>query len=171
VRGLLITLLKVGAALLVAKAATSSRVDADPGATNAGAGPKPETPRPTPVPVQPQPTPAPAQVYGNAPLEGTYYTISANPAFPQYRTSREFRFDRSGRFTKGGSSAGAVIAAGVGTGAVVAGASSSHAGAYEVQAGHLVLRYDNGHVERYRFNQESDTVIWLDSTPFMRTRG
>jgi len=40
-----------------------------------------------------------------------------------------------------------------------------------VQAGHLLLRYGNGQVERFGFNQESDDVIWLDSTPFMRTRG
>ena len=61
--------------------------------------------------------------------------------------------------------------AGVGTGVVMAGPSSSDAGTYEVQQGHLLLRYDNGHVERFRFTQESDTVIWLDSTPFMRTGG
>ena len=161
-RGLLLTLLKVGAALLVAKAATSSRVDAD--ARPASTGAAPETERPVP----PQ---ASAHVNANAPLQGTFYTISANPAFPQYRTSREFRFDRSGRFTKDGSSGGAVVAAGIGTGAVVAGPSSSHAGAYEVQQGQLLLRYDNGQVERFRFNQESDDVIWLDSTPFMRTGG
>lgn len=162
-RGLLYTLLKLGVALVVAKAATSRRGDDDAGRpTSTGA--EPETERP--VPAQ-----APAHVNANAPLQGTFYTISANPAFPQYRTSREFRFDRSGRFTKGGSSGGAVVAAGVGTGAVVAGPSSSDAGTYAVQEGHLLLRYDNGHVERFRFNQESDTVIWLDSTPFMRTRG
>jgi hypothetical protein len=40
-----------------------------------------------------------------------------------------------------------------------------------VQQGQLLLRYDNGQVERFRFNQESDDVIWLDSTPFMRTGG
>ena len=161
-RGLLYTLLKLGVALVVAKAATSRRGDDDAGPTSTGA--EPETERP--VPVQ-----APAHVNANALLQGTFYTISANPAFPQYRTSREFRFDRNGRFTKGGSSGGTVAAAGVGTGAVMAGPSSSHAGTYEVQQGHLLLRYDNGHVERFRFNQESDTVIWLDSTPFMRTRG
>lgn len=162
-RGLLLTLLKVGAALLVAKAATSGRVDDE-------AGPTSVTPEPEAQPPAPAHAPA-AHVNANAPLQGTFYTISANPAFPQYRTSREFRFDRSGRFTKGGSSGGAVAAAGVGTGAVVAGPSSSDAGTYAVQEGHLLLRYDNGHVERFRFNQESDTVIWLDSTPFMRTRG
>ena len=165
-RGLLLTLLKIGAALLVAKAATSSRVDADAGPTSTGA--EPETARPVPPQV---PAQAPARVNANAPLQGTFYTISSNPAFPQYRTSREFRFDRSGRFTKGGSSGGAVVAAGIGTGAVVAGPSSSHAGAYEVQQGQLLLRYGNGQVERFRFNQESDDVIWLDNTPFMRTGG
>jgi hypothetical protein len=161
VRGLLLTLLKVGAALLVAKAAASRRVDADAGPTSAGAEPQ----------APPPPVHVPPHVNPNAPLQGTFYTISANPAFPQYRTSREFRFDRSGRFTKGGSSGGAVAAAGVGTGAVVAGSSSSDGGTYEVHAGQLLLRYDGGQVERFRFNQESDTVIWLDSTPFMRTRG
>ena len=165
-RGLLYTLLKLGAALVVAKAATSRRGDDDAGPTSTGTEPETERPVPAQAPVQ-----APAHVNANAPLQGTFYTISANPAFPQYRTSREFRFDRSGRFTKGGSSGGTVAAAGVGTGAVVAGPSSSHAGTYEVQQGHLLLRYDNGQVERFRFNQESDTVIWLDSTPFMRTRG
>jgi hypothetical protein len=164
VRGLLLTLLKVGAALLVAKAATSRRVD-DPGPASTGAAPEVAPPIPARVAAH-----VPA-VNANAPLQGTFYTISANPAFPQYRTSREFRFDRSGRFTKGGSSGGAVVAAGIGTGAVVAGPSSSHAGAYEVQQGQLLLRYDNGQVERFRFNQESDDVIWLDSTPFMRTGG
>jgi len=164
VRGLLYTLLKLGVALVVAKAATSRRGDDDAGPTSTGAEPETKRPAPAQVPVQ-----APAHVNANAPLQGTFYTISANPAFPQYRTSREFRFDRSGRFTKSGSSGGTVAAAGVGTGAVMAGPSSSHAGAYEVQQGHLLLRYDNGHVERFRFNQESDTVIWLDSTPFMRT--
>ena len=169
-RGLLFTLLKLGAALVVAKAATSRRGDDDAGPTSTGAEPETERPVPAQAPVQ-APVQAPAHVNANAPLQGTFYTISANPAFPQYRTSREFRFDRSGRFTKDGSSGGAVVAAGVGTGAVVAGPSSSDAGTYAVQEGHLLLRYDNGHVERFRFNQESDSVIWLDSTPFMRTRG
>ena len=161
-RGLLVTLLKVGAALLVAKAATSRKVDAAAGPANTAAEPE----APPPVRVQ-----KPATVNPDAPLQGTFYTISANPAFPQYRTSREFRFDRSGRFTKGSSSGGAVVAAGVGTGAVVAGPSSSSAGTYEVQAGHLLLRYGNGQIERFRFRQESDDVIWLDNTPFMRTGG
>jgi hypothetical protein len=159
---LLLTLLKVGAAFVVAKAAASKRVDATAGPTSTGA----ESQAPTPVPAQ-----VPAHVNPNAPLQGTFYTISANPAFPQYRTSREFRFDRSGRFTKGGSSGGTVVAAGVGTGAVMAGPSSSHAGTYEVREGHLLLRYGNGQVERFRFTQESDTVVWLDGTPFMRTGG
>jgi hypothetical protein len=64
-----------------------------------------------------------------------------------------------------------VAAAGVGTGAVMAGSSSSNAGTYEVQGGFLLLRYDNGYGERFRFRQESDSVIWLDTTPFTRTSG
>jgi hypothetical protein len=157
-RGLLYTLLRLGVALLVAKAVTPRRAAAAASPTIAGAEPEAETPVPAPVP---------AQVHAYAPLQGTYYTISANAAFPTYATSREFRFDRSGRFTKGSSSGGTVSTAGAG--AVIAGPSSSHAGAYEVQEGQLLLRYDNGHVERFRLRQESDTVIWLDSTPFMRT--
>ena len=87
-RGLLYTLLKLGVALVVAKAATSRRGDDDAGPTSTGAEPETQRPAPAQVPVQ-----APAHVNANAPLQGTFYTISANPAFPQYRTSREFRFD------------------------------------------------------------------------------
>ena len=159
--GLFSTLLKFGAALLVAKAVASKRAGAAAGPTSVPAEPEVKTPVPAPVPVQ---------AHASAPLQGTYYTISANPAFPQYRTSREFRFDRSGRFSKGGSSGGTVALAGANAGAVMAGGSSSNAGTYQVLQGQLLLRYDNGLVERFRLRQESD-VIWLDNTPFMRTSG
>jgi hypothetical protein len=159
VRKLFYTLLKFGAALLLAKAFKQAATDA--GTTSVGVEPKAQPSVPAQVP---------AQGHASAPLQGTYYTISANPAFPQYKTSREFRFDRSGRFTKGSSSGGTVALAGTSPGPVMAGGSSTHAGTYEVQQGHLLLRYDNGHVERFRLREESD-VIWLDDTAFMRTSG
>ena len=158
--GLFNTLVRVGVALLVAKATASRRAAADAGPTSAGAQPQAEPPVPAPVP---------AQVHGSAPLRGTYYTISANPAFPTYHTSREYRFDTSGRFTKGSSSGGTV--SGAGASAVIAGPESSARGTYAVAQGYLLLRYDNGSVERFRFRHDGDEVIWLNNTPFTRSGG
>ncbi|HMJ11780.1 MAG TPA: hypothetical protein VK524_10230, partial [Polyangiaceae bacterium] len=153
--------LTFGAALLLAKAATTTRAAADAGASRDGEEPEAKAPLPAPVP---------RRAHASAPLQDRYYTISANPAFPQYQTSREFRFDRSGCFTKGGSSGGTVAIADTSPGAVMAGESSTHTGTYEVEQGHLLLRYDNGHVERFRLRRESD-VIWLDNTPFVQASG
>jgi hypothetical protein len=110
---------------------------------------------------------------GSAALDGIYYTISVNPAFPSYASSDEFRFRRDGRFVRGRSSGGTISSGVVGldgysAGAALSSTAPSRTGHYRIHGGTLLLRYDDGSDERLAFRGDAG-LIWVDGRQYIRT--
>ena len=108
-------------------------------------------------------------------LDGTYRSIggAGNVAMggsDMVAGWRDLRFARDGRFERGGGSGGSVSGGGAST--VFSSTAATRTGRYAIDGLELVLRYDDGTVERRIIVTDPDapTALWLDGAPYTQPR-
>jgi hypothetical protein len=108
-------------------------------------------------------------------LDGTWRSIGGTGNVAMGGTDmlvgwRDLRFFRDGRFERGGGSGGSVSGAGAST--VFSGTAATRTGRYTIDGLELVLRYDDGAVERRIIvtDPAAPTALWLDGAPYTQPR-